>query len=183
MCNTHFLPHHGVVCEDKDTTKLRIVFDGSAKVERSHHSLNECLEKGPNFTPLVFDVLLKFRMRHIGIAADIEKAFHQTMINPDDRDMLRLLWVDDVNSREPQVVQYRFCRLVFRITPSPAILQCVIQHHLSWYKNSHAEVVKLLSDTLYVDDFSGGASNREESFKVYCQAKEVMNGGVFNLRK
>lgn len=32
-CNTHFLPHHGVVREDKDTTKLRIVFDGSAKVE------------------------------------------------------------------------------------------------------------------------------------------------------
>ena len=47
-------------------------------------------------TPLVFDVLLKFWMRHIGIIADIEKAFHQIMINPDDRDMLRLLWVDDV---------------------------------------------------------------------------------------
>lgn len=134
-------------------------------------------------TPLVFDVLLKFRMHHIGITADIEKAFHQIMINPDDRDMLRLLWVDDVSSREPEVVQYQFCRLVFGITPSPAILQCVIQHHLSRYKNSHAEIVKLLSDTLYVDDFPGGASNREEGFKVYCQAKEVMNRGGFNLRK
>ena len=101
MYNTHFLQHHGVAREDKDTTKLRIVLDGSAKVERSHHSHNECLEKGPNLTPLVFDVLLKFWMRHIGITADIEKAFHQIMINPDDRDMLRLLWVDDVNSREP----------------------------------------------------------------------------------
>ena len=49
VCNTHFLPHHGVVREDKDTTKLRIVFDGSAKVERSHHSFNACLEKGPKF--------------------------------------------------------------------------------------------------------------------------------------
>lgn len=74
--DAHFLPHHGVVHEDKDTTKLRIVFDGSAKVERSHHSLNECLEKGPNLTPLVFDVLLKFRMCCIGITAYIEKAFH-----------------------------------------------------------------------------------------------------------
>ena len=182
-CNAHFLPHHGVVREDKDTTKLRIVFDGSAKVEKSHHSLNECLEKGPNLTPLVFDMLLKFRMRHIGITADIEKAFHQIMIKPDDRDMLRLLWLDDVSSREPQVVQYRFCRLVFGITPSPAILQCVIQHHLSRYKNSHEEIVKLLLDTLYVDDFPGGAANREEGFHVYCQAKEVMNGGGFNLRK
>ena len=68
-CNTHFLLHHGVVREDKDTIKLRIVFDGSANVERSHHSLNDCLEKGPNLTPLVFDVLLKFQIRHIGITA------------------------------------------------------------------------------------------------------------------
>ena len=90
-CNTHFLPHHGVVREDNDTTKLRIVFNGSAKVERSHNSLNECLEKGSNLTRLVFDVLLKFQMCLIGITADIEKAFHQIMINPDDRDMLRLL--------------------------------------------------------------------------------------------
>ena len=159
------------------------MFDGSVKVERSHHSLNECLEKGPNLTPLVFDMLLKFWMRCTGITADIEKAFHQIMINTNDCDMLRLLWVDDVSLREPQVVQYRFCRLVFGITPSPASLQCVIQHHLSRYKNSHAEIVKLLSDTLYVDDFPRGASNREEGFHVYQQAKEVMNGGGFNLRK
>ena len=159
------------------------MFDRSAKVERSHHSLNECLERGPNLTPLVFDVLLKFWMRYIGITADIEKAFHQIMINTNDRDMLRLLWVDDITSKESQVVQYRFCRLVFGITPSPAILQCVIRHHLSWYRNSHAEIVNLLSDTLYVDDFPGGASNREEGFQVYRQAKEVMNRGGINLRK
>lgn len=67
-------------------------------------------------TPLVFDVLLKFRLRHIGITTDIEKAFHQ-IISPDDHDMLRLLWVDDISSREVQVVQYRFCRLVFGLTP------------------------------------------------------------------
>lgn len=46
-CNAHFLPHHGVLREDKDMTNLRIVFDRSAKVERLHHSLNECLEKVP----------------------------------------------------------------------------------------------------------------------------------------
>ena len=136
-----------------------------------------------NLTSLVFDVLLKFRMRYIGIAANIETAFHQIMINTNDRDMLRLLWVDDITSREPQVVQYRFCRLVFGITPSPAILQCVIRHHLSRYRSSYAEIVNLLSDTLYVDDFPGGASNREEGFQVYRQVKEVMNRGGFNLCK
>ena len=44
----HFLPYHGVVRADKDTTKLQIVFDGSAKSEQFKYSLNDCLEKGPN---------------------------------------------------------------------------------------------------------------------------------------
>ena len=88
---SHFLPHHGVIREDRDTTKLRIVFDGSAKTDLKLFSLNDCLEKGPNLTPLIFDVLLKFREHKIGITADIEKAFHQILSKPEDRNMLRLI--------------------------------------------------------------------------------------------
>ena len=61
-----YLPHHGVVRQDKETTKLRIVFDGSAKT-KSNFSLNDCLAKGPNLTPLVFDILLRFRLFCVGL--------------------------------------------------------------------------------------------------------------------
>lgn len=37
----HYLPHHGVVRRDKETTKLRIVFDASARTERNHYTLND----------------------------------------------------------------------------------------------------------------------------------------------
>ena len=53
---THYLAHHPVIQEDKDATKLRIVFDASAKTYKP--SLNECLYKGQQLTPLVFDILL-----------------------------------------------------------------------------------------------------------------------------
>ena len=56
---THYLTHHPVIQEDKDTTKLRIVFDASAKTWGP--SLNECLYKGPQLTLLVFDILIRFR--------------------------------------------------------------------------------------------------------------------------
>ena len=43
----HCLPHHPVLCFDKETTKVCAVFDASAKV-KGNPSLNNCLHKGPN---------------------------------------------------------------------------------------------------------------------------------------
>ena len=66
---THYLPHHEVLRKDKQTTKLRVVFDASGP------SLNECLEKVPQLTPLLFDILLHFRTFPTALTGDIEKAF------------------------------------------------------------------------------------------------------------
>ena len=54
----HYLRHHLLFKETKDTTKVRIVFDASATSEGP--SLNECLYKGPQLTPLIFDIFLPF---------------------------------------------------------------------------------------------------------------------------
>ena len=51
--DAHFLPHHGVLREDRETTKLRIVFDGLARADKNQYSLNDCLEKDPTLTPHV----------------------------------------------------------------------------------------------------------------------------------
>ena len=74
---------------DRETTKLLIIFDASVKNDKAALSLNECLQKGPNGIPHLFDVLLKFRSHPTGLVADIEKAFHQIVIDPKDRDALR----------------------------------------------------------------------------------------------
>jgi hypothetical protein len=86
--DVHLLPHHGVVRSDKATTKLRIVFDGSAKDTDSEHSINNCLETGPNLTPHLFDVLIRFRSHPVALTADVEKAFHQISVSTSDRDKL-----------------------------------------------------------------------------------------------
>ena len=91
----HYMPHHAVVRQDKDTTKLRVVYDVSAKSESEGRSLNEFLETGPNFIPHLFDVLVRFRWNPVAISADIEKAFLMVGIDSNDRDMLRFLWPED----------------------------------------------------------------------------------------
>jgi len=43
----HYLPHQHVV-KERSITRIRPVFDASAK-DRNFLSLNQCLERGPNF--------------------------------------------------------------------------------------------------------------------------------------
>ena len=86
----HYLLQHSVIRDDKTMTKVRIVFDVSSK--ETGPSLNECLHKGPQTTPLIFDILLHFHTFKIALAADIEKAFLQITINEKDRGFLCFLW-------------------------------------------------------------------------------------------
>ena len=67
----HYLRHYAVVRRDKETTKLRIVYDASAKSSRA--SLNDCLHAGPKFEQRIFDILLRFCIHAIAFTADIEK--------------------------------------------------------------------------------------------------------------
>ena len=62
--SVHYIPHREVLRQDRQTTKLRIVYDASAKA-KDEVSLNDCLHPGPNLVPLIFDVLLRFRLHKI----------------------------------------------------------------------------------------------------------------------
>jgi len=177
-----FLPHHGVVRQDKETTKLRVVFDGSAKSDCGV-SLNDCLAKGSNQTPLVFDILIRFRAYQVGLVADIEKAFRQILICKPDRDMLRFLWLTDDGEGQIRVVQYRFCRLPFGLKPSPALLNAVLEKHLARYSELEPDMFKLLAQSFYADDFIGSPASIEEGEEIYVKARRALREGGFNLRK
>ena len=71
----HYVPHHPVIREEAESTKLRIVYDCSAKGNCDQPSLKDCLETGPSLQPLPFDILLRNRMRYYCITGDIKKAF------------------------------------------------------------------------------------------------------------
>ena len=136
----HRLPHHGVIRKSRETTKLRIVYDGSAKSPGLQISLNDCLPTGPNYIPKLVDVLVKFRWNRIAITADIEKAFLTISIQENQRNMLRFLWLKDRYVLDSEVVQLQFCRLVFGLRSSPSILGATLTNHLDAHGDSHAEL-------------------------------------------
>ena len=180
--NSHFLPHHGVTPDDKQTSKLRTVFDGSAKSSKFSSSLNECLEMGPNYVPQILDLLINFRVNSIALTADIEKAFLQISIDKEDRDYLRFYWFDDVTSNNPSIVQYRWARVQFGMTLSPAILDATLDNHIALYKENRPDIIDSISK-FYVDDMTTGCLSVNEGLEIYETAKEITKAAYFNLRK
>ena len=77
-----------MVKENAETTKIRIVYDASAKPEGSP-SLNECLETGPPLQNLPRKILVRIIMRPVVITGDMKQAFLQICIKEEERDALR----------------------------------------------------------------------------------------------
>ena len=178
----HYIPHREVVREDKNITKLRVVYDASSK-RPPQPSLNDCLEPGPSLIPLIFYVILRFRLRKIALIGDMEKAFLDIDISPGQRNLLRFLWVDDPFSNSPKEVIYRFTRLVFGLVCSPFILNAVLRNHLTKYKTNDPQFVFDVLKSLYVDDYASGGESVPECFNLYQKLKERFKEGVFNMRK
>ena len=124
----HYLPHHAIIRREKQTTKLCIAYDASARTEGV--SLNDCLHTGPTFGQNIMDILLRFRSHNVALAADIKKAFLMILMAERDRDALRFLWVDNVSKAIPNVVVLRFTRVAFGVSCSPFLLNATVKHHL-----------------------------------------------------
>lgn len=78
----HYLPHHGVVRNNKATSKLRVVYDASAR--STGPSRNDCLYTGPKSGQSIFDILLRFQHQRVALIGDIEKAFLMVYVREED---------------------------------------------------------------------------------------------------
>ena len=168
----HYLPHHAVVRQNKQTTKVRVVYDASART--TGPSLNDCLHVGPKLNTKIFDILLRFRIHRIAIIADIEKAFLMISVAKKDRDVLRFLWYKDVYADQLDLMEQRFARVVFGVSSSPFLLNATIRHHLEKYEATQSKIIKKVLRSLYVDDLASGAEDEEQAFQLFMMCKEIL---------
>ncbi|GFV21774.1 integrase catalytic domain-containing protein [Trichonephila clavipes] len=136
----HYLPHRPVIKENS-TSKIRPVFDASARTNDSP-SLNDCLEKGLNFIEVIPIILNSFRKYKIGVIANIEKAFLQIGVREQDRDFFRVMWCDRENRDHIKIYCHR--RLVLGVTSSPFFLKATLNHHLDNARGNFDNAAKIL---------------------------------------
>ena len=177
----HYLPHHPVIRRDKLTSKVRIVYDASAQA--GGPSLNDVLLTGPNLNQSIFDIIIRFRTHQVALVDDIEKAFLMIGVTEQDRDVLRFLWMRDVTTRPPEIVELRFTRVMFGVTASPFLLNSTIQHHMEQYKSVDPIFVEKFLRSIYIDDVTAGSVDVQQAYEFFVKSKMRLAEAGFNLHK
>lgn len=176
----HYLPHKAILKPTSLTTPVRPVFDASAK-EKNSVSLNDCLEKGPNLLEVISSVVIRFRMRKVGIIADVKKAFLQISIRSEDRDFLRFLWWDKHDDKKIKV--YRHRRLVFGLTCSSFLLAATIITTLEEAPIKYEQTASQLKNGIYVDNCVTSVDDEESAIKFKEEAIKLFASAKFDLRE
>ena len=170
-----YLPHRQVIRESSESTKIRPVFDASAKA-KTGVSLNDCLHAGPSLLPDLIEILIRLRRWKVALNADIQKAFLQICLQPEDKDVHRFLLFSNGTERI-----MRFTRVTFGVNCSPFLLNATIKSHLNQYPDTW--VTDELKSNLYVDDLLSGADSVDDAHKLYNESKEIMYEAAMTLTK
>ena len=175
-----YIPHKSVIRNSAESTKMRIVYDASARATPDSPSLNDCLHPGPALQNKLWDILIQQRGYPVLLAGDIKKAFLQIRMHESERDFLRFHWQADL---EPEVQTYRFTRVLFGLTPSPFLLGGVLECHLDVWAKKYPEEAERLRRSFYVDDLLTGGQDLQQASARKKLAQEIMSDATFQLHK
>ena len=175
-----YIPHKEIIKKSAETTKLRIVYDASAKETNSQPSLNDCLNPGPFLQNQLWNILIRARFSPILLSGDLEKAFLQIIIKELERDALRFHWKAPGSGN---IDIYRFTRALFGLTCSPFLLGGVLSEHLNSWEERRPELVKEIRNGLYVDDLVMGGARVGDVAEKRVKAIEVIEDATFKLHK
>ncbi|XP_068728654.1 uncharacterized protein [Montipora capricornis] len=174
-----YLPHFPVIREDRETTKVRIVFDSAARCQGV--SLNDVMLNGPKLHRDVLDILLRFRLRPAALVADIKEIFFWVVLAEKDHKYHRLLW-RDLDPTKPVDV-YEAVRLSFGHRASPYPAQFVLCSHALDLKESYPAAAMVLLQDMYMDDILHSEETVEDAVLVREDLTKVLGGAGFRAQK
>ena len=173
-----FLPHFPVVRVNKETSKVRPVFDASARYKNV--SLNDTQLKGPNLQRDTVAVLTRFRRYPVSIACDIAEMYLQVLLDPKDRPYYRFLW-RELQDTEPE--QYQFNRVIFGSNCSPYLAQWVSKANAKEHEVEYPRAAETIIYSTYMDDSLDSVATVEEAIHLHHDLVKLWATAGMRARK
>ena len=160
-----YLLMHAVRKESSTTTKIRAVFDASAK-SSSGVSLNDTLLVGPTVHPPLNDVLIRFRLHRVALTADVTKMYRAVELTQSDRDFHRFVWRKDPG--EP-LRDYHMTRVTFGVSASSFAANMAVKQNAHDNIAEYLQAAETVEKSFYVDDCLTGADTVTAAMEMQKQ--------------
>lgn len=176
---SYYLPHHGIINENSTTTRLRVVFDGSAPSD-SGVSLNDIQFVGPTIQEDLLSIILRFREHKYAVCADIQKMYRQIWINSDQRPLQMILWR---SSEDEPIKTYALNTVTYGTTSAPYLaIRCLKQLAIE-NKSIFPDASGIIESDFYVDDLITGGESLETLQHNLNDIIIILKSAGFELHK
>jgi len=175
----YFLPHHFVLKDNSSTTKLRVVFDGSAKTS-SGLSLNNCLMVGPTVQPDLFSLLLKFRYKRVAIKADIAKMYRQFAVHPEDARFQLILWREAPNL---PIKTFRLDTVTYGTSAAPFLATRCLKQLAMDSREKFPVGAQAAAESFYVDDLIDSVDTEDQAITIFQELSTMLSTAQMDIRK
>lgn len=173
----YYMPHHAVIKDISQITKVRVVFNASSKTINGT-SLNELLMVGLTIQDKLFLHLIRLCMYQYVLIADIEKMYRQVLVHAEDLRYQRILW-----RQNNKIETYQLNTLTFGVS-SAAYLAIRVLHKLADDERMNfPRAAEILQRHLYVDDFMSGANTIAEAIAIRNELIMLLSRGGFIIRQ
>ena len=152
-----YLPMHAIYKESSTTTRVRAVFDASAK-SSTGVSLNDTLLVGPSIHPPLIDVLLRFMSHRIALTADVSKMYRAIKLIEEDQNLHRFVWRLSPNDK---IEDYRMTRVTFGVAASSFVANMAVKQNALDFSHEYLMAAQTVETSFYVDDCLTHADDME----------------------
>lgn len=173
--NAFYMPILSVFRKDAVTTKLRNVFNASAKSSNGT-TLNDQILPGPKLQTHIFDVVTKSRNFRYIYSSDVAKMFRQISIPEKDRTKFRIIWRP---SPHQPLMEFYLTTVVFGVDCSP--WQAI--RTLAEDNAIREDTKTIIREGTYMDDILWGADSIRECKEQIKDVTMALSKGKMELTK
>ncbi|XP_073959815.1 uncharacterized protein [Choristoneura fumiferana] len=174
-----YLAHRAVIREDKDTTKLRVVFDASAKGSNGT-SLNSSMMVGPTIQPDLRSLIIRWRSHKFCVVGDIVKMYRQVKMTDKHTDLQRILWRDDVSE---DMQSYQLLTVTFGTAAAPYLAVRTLHRLADDEAHLYPRAAVVVRNSFYMDDLMTGHDDLRELQSICKEINTLLNAGGFQMQK
>ncbi|XP_039764230.1 uncharacterized protein LOC120636738 [Pararge aegeria] len=174
-----YLPHHAIIREDKDTSRVRDVYDASAKGTKGR-SLNDNMMVGPVLQPDFRSLIISWRKHKICVVGDIVKMYRMINMTENHTNLQRIVWRD---SKDEDLTSYKLTTVSFGTAAAPFLSVRTLNQLADDEEHEFPETAPVIKQAFYMDDLMAGRENIESTKKMCNEINTILRRGGFEMQK